>query len=229
MGWYDVMQVCLNGHVITNSLKRHPEFGRDFCDKCGEETTSTCPQCGKDIQGEYHVEGVFAIDTTPKVPPKNCKYCGNPYPWTQRVVEERPPGHVREVTPNLAFILMRMSEDDPELEDSFDTYRDMCKEFDLAPERADDYETSGDITEEVKEAIERGEYIIADLTGERPNVYYEVGYAEGIGHSERSIILTARNGTKVHFDVRQHRVIFYENQRELKRKLRERFKSITGD
>ncbi len=229
MNWYDVMQVCLNGHVITDRLRMSPEFGQEYCDKCGEKTISSCPECGKDIQGEYHVEGVVAIDMTPRVPRRNCKYCGNPFPWTQKEVEKEPAEHVREVKPNLTFILMRISEDDSELADSCDTYWDVCKEFDLVAERADDYETSGDITEEVKEAIRRAEYIIADLTGERPNVYYEVGYAEGIGHSENSIVLTARNGTKVHFDVRQRRVIFYENQRELKKKLRERLKSITGD
>ncbi len=229
MDWYDVMQACLNGHVITDSLKMSPEFGQEYCDECGEKTISSCPKCSEDIQGEYHVEGVLAIDTTPKVPRRNCKYCGSPFPWTQKEAERERPERTREVAPNSAFILMRISDDDPDLEDSYDTYRGLCEEFGLTSERADEYETSADITEEIKEAIGKAEYIIADLTGERPNVYYEVGYAEGIGHNEMSIILTAKNGTEVHFDMRQHRVIFYENQRELKQRLRERFKSISSD
>ncbi len=88
MDWYDVMQVCMNGHVITDRLKMSPEFGQEYCDKCGEKTISSCPNCGEDIQGEYHVEGVVAIDTTAKVPRRNCKYCGKPFPWTSE--EETP-------------------------------------------------------------------------------------------------------------------------------------------
>ena len=45
-----------------------------------------------------------------------------------------------------------------------------------------------------------------------PNVFYEVGFAEGLG---RPIIATARAGTKLPFDVADTPVIFWESPKEL--------------
>jgi hypothetical protein len=50
---YDVGQVCLNGHVITQFGGTRPEYLKKFCDKCGEPTLIACPKCSKPIQG-YH-------------------------------------------------------------------------------------------------------------------------------------------------------------------------------
>jgi hypothetical protein len=36
--WYDVMQVCLNGHLITSTLKSSPELGKRHCPDCGDAT-----------------------------------------------------------------------------------------------------------------------------------------------------------------------------------------------
>ena len=82
MGYYDVMQVCLNGHQITDNYNRYPEHRKDFCDKCGEKTITRCPKCNEPIRGDYHVEGVLAIKETPV--PEFCHKCGAPYPWTER-------------------------------------------------------------------------------------------------------------------------------------------------
>ena len=50
-------------------------------------------------------------------------------------------------------------------------------------------------------------FVVADLTGERPNVYLEVGYAWGLG---KPVILLARDGQKLHFDLAHHKCIFYK-------------------
>ena len=84
MGYYDVSQVCLNGHTITCNARRSPEFTQAFCSKCGEATVTACPECNEPIQGEYHVEGVVALGFSDPPPPNFCHACGNPYPWTQR-------------------------------------------------------------------------------------------------------------------------------------------------
>ena len=81
MGTYDVQQVCLNGHQTTDNYNRSPEFRRKFCPDCGAETIHKCPACEHPIRGDYHVEGVFAVSSTPV--PTNCENCGEAYPWTK--------------------------------------------------------------------------------------------------------------------------------------------------
>jgi len=84
---YDVMQVCLNGHQITTSYKRYPEFRKEFCDKCGEKTITSCPKCNANIRGEYYVVGVIAVRGRTPVP-EYCHECGAPYPWTEKSKKE---------------------------------------------------------------------------------------------------------------------------------------------
>lgn len=83
MGSYDMAQVCPNGHTATSSYGMHPEFRREYCEKCGEKTITFCPKCSKAIRGEYHVRGVFRIHCQ-YFPPAFCHHCGNAFPWTER-------------------------------------------------------------------------------------------------------------------------------------------------
>ncbi len=83
VSWYDVMQVCINGHKITEVLRSSPEFGKQHCSKCGAATISQCPTCQTEIQGDYHVPNVVAIGFSTSVP-AFCHKCGEPYPWTSQ-------------------------------------------------------------------------------------------------------------------------------------------------
>lgn len=80
MGTYDVMQVCLNGHKITDNYISSPEFRKPFCPKCGASTIHKCPSCKEDIKGDYHVPGVVSFGRSKSVP-QICEYCGNDFPW----------------------------------------------------------------------------------------------------------------------------------------------------
>ena len=85
MSYYDIQQVCLNGHQITANYNSSPEFRKSYCSECGEATIHQCPNCSKPIKGEYHVEGVFAVMTTEV--PTHCEHCGKPFPWTSKKKE----------------------------------------------------------------------------------------------------------------------------------------------
>jgi len=87
MGQYDIAQICLNGHVITNRAQRAPEFTQIFCDECGESTITKCEKCKTPIRGHYHVEGVIAISGRAPTAPSFCHECGNAYPWIERKLE----------------------------------------------------------------------------------------------------------------------------------------------
>src|SRR5262245_16036026 len=83
----DVMQVCRNGHVITDLLRSDPEGGLTYCDRCGATTFHRCLTCGQELPGALAVPGLRPVGTRP--PPLYCVTCGAAFPWTAR---RRPAG-----------------------------------------------------------------------------------------------------------------------------------------
>ena len=126
---------------------------------------------------------------------------------------------------NTAFILMSMDPQDDSLTDVCNTVKAACAAFDVSAIRVDDIEHQEEITDRVLENIASAEFIIADLTGERPNVYYEVGYAHALG--KRPILLRKR-ATRLHFDLSIHNAPEYRNMTELRSLLMKRFEAILG-
>jgi hypothetical protein len=84
MGQYDIQQVCLNGHQITDRYGSAPQFRRSYCPTCGASTIHACPACNTPIKGDYDVPGVVAIGFKTRVPPF-CDNCGNPFPWAEKL------------------------------------------------------------------------------------------------------------------------------------------------
>jgi hypothetical protein len=80
----DIMQVCRNGHVITDRLRRCPEQAAGHCDRCGAVTYDRCLTCGQELPGASFLAGHVPIGTPP--PPNFCGRCGAAFPWTTRPV-----------------------------------------------------------------------------------------------------------------------------------------------
>jgi hypothetical protein len=130
-------------------------------------------------------------------------------------------GHVA----NSAFILMWMNKGHPELVDVHQAVKEVFAEFRIVALRADEIQHQDRITDLILSQIEQSEFLFADLSGERPNVYYEVGYAHAL---RKHPILFRRSGTSLHFDLSIHNVPEYENVTQLRGLLRARLEAITG-
>jgi hypothetical protein len=93
--------------------------------------------------------------------------------------------------------------------------------------RIDEKEHIGKIEDEIIKEIRRSKFIIADMTGNRGGVYYEAGFAHGLG---LGVIWTARKNTELHFDINHYNCIFWEDDKldEFTAKLSARIESIYG-
>jgi hypothetical protein len=89
-------------------------------------------------------------------------------------------------------------------------YTDLVKptveEWDIEINRADDFFTTGSIVNDVWTRIVQADFIIADLTGRNPNVFYELGIAHTLG---KPVVLLTQRLEDVPFDIRHQRVIEY--------------------
>jgi len=89
--------------------------------------------------------------------------------------------------------------------------REECAKLGLRAQRVDEYVRSGIVVRDIAELIEQAEFLVFDLTHERQNVYYELGYAHGVGNEASEILLIAKQGTELHYDVAGLRVHFYDS------------------
>ena len=56
--------------------------------------------------------------------------------------------------------------------------------------------------------------VLADLTGERPSCYFEIGFAEGVG---KPVHIVAEAGTDIHQSAYRHRARYYGDLDDLER------------
>lgn len=105
-----------------------------------------------------------------------------------------------------SFVVMQFSEEFNVLYQ--DVIKPVCERYNLSVVRADDIYTSNMIISDIVTKINKSKIVIADITPNNRNVYYEVGYAHAIG---KPTILLAEKGTDLPFDLSPFRVIFYEN------------------
>ncbi|MBI4668089.1 MAG: hypothetical protein HY747_02705 [Elusimicrobia bacterium] len=95
------------------------------------------------------------------------------------------------------------------------------KEQKFEPLRIDRKEHNNRIDDEIVAGIRQCRFMVADFTGQRGGVYFEAGFAEGLG---RQVIRCCRSGENggLHFDVNHYNFIFWDSPQDLKEKLKNR-------
>jgi len=103
-----------------------------------------------------------------------------------------------------AFVLMPF---DSEFDDIYRLgIQAVAAECDVVAERVDEQSFSETILDRIYRQIEAADFIIADMTGRNPNVFYEVGYAHA---RDKLCTLLTQTADDIPFDLKHHRHIVY--------------------
>src|SRR2546430_1385492 len=83
-GYWDTAQICQNGDVTNATIRHCPEASDNFCEDCGEPTSTTC-LAGHPIRSLW-IDANNVPDGDPQdwKAPNFCKECGEAYEWTKR-------------------------------------------------------------------------------------------------------------------------------------------------
>ena len=83
----------------------------------------------------------------------------------------------------------------------------VCEQCGFCAIRIDHKNTPDSITQDILDSLDRYELVIADLTGQNPNVFFEIGYRASTG---KPVIHLKRRGEKIPFDVSSIRTFDYD-------------------
>jgi hypothetical protein len=123
----------------------------------------------------------------------------------------------RLITPTEVFVIMSFAEKG-HLRDASNTFCRVCGENGFKAFKVDQhFDSRQRIVPNIVSAIRKSAFIIADVSEPKPNVYYELGYAQALG---KDIVTTAFEGTQLPFDIFDVPTHFWDCQDTLERKLR---------
>jgi hypothetical protein len=122
------------------------------------------------------------------------------------------------------FIIMSFSEK-PIFRDALAAFQEVCKDCQYEANRIDQLNPEDRIVSGIFESIRRAAFVIADVSEQKSNVYYELGYAHGLN---KPLIVTAYKGTELPFDVNDVPTIYWESQVDFKEKLKAKIKEIAS-
>lgn len=95
------------------------------------------------------------------------------------------------------------------------------------PIRIDLQEHSDSVIDRIIAEIKEARFVVADFTGQRGGVYFEAGFARGLG---LNVIWTCKDDhlDQLHFDVRGFNVIVWKSPKDLRERLNTRIRAVVG-
>ncbi len=122
----------------------------------------------------------------------------------------------KSIDETLCFVLMPFDEKFISIYDSI--IKKIVDSSKIRCTRADEIFGTQPIIDDVLEHIQKAKFLIADLTGRNPNVFYELGLAHAVG---KEVILITQDLKDVPFDLKHYRCIVYEDSVAGAEKLKE--------
>ncbi len=105
-----------------------------------------------------------------------------------------------------AFVIMPF---DPIYKDIYQLgIKEACHKAGAYCERVDEQVYDEDMVERIYNQINKADFVIAELSSENPNVYFELGYARALN---KRILHIAKTGTKLPFDTSHYPHIKYQD------------------
>ena len=126
------------------------------------------------------------------------------------------------VTTPSVFVVMSFTESG-QYKDLYASIQRVCSEFDYEAKRVDESNLTKRILPEIMKQVRQSAFVIADVTEHKPNVFYELGFADGVG---KEVILVAKKGTVLPFDIQDVPVLFWESFTEFEEELKKLVEKI---
>lgn len=208
MSSYGIMEIYRTDHPIDSEwpIKKsdydHTKDKKKFADSeivaahfYDKDLQSKLKEIATDVSGELYKEAIILIKS------------GEYEELRNRIEKEK-----RE---KYSFFICPF--DDKEINHNYEyVIKPMVEKHQYKIQRADEISHTNLVTTEILNAISRSDFIVADLTHEKPNCYYEIGFAHSLG---RPVIILAKEGTNRHFDISGYRWNYWKDYKDLKTKL----------
>lgn len=115
-----------------------------------------------------------------------------------------------------------------EFDKRFEVIEKLLGSHDAVAIRIDKEHTLDELVKRIKEEIERSQFVVADLTDERPSCYFEAGYAEALRKpviyvASKESVVNPKTPTRIHFDIHRNINVFV-NHKQLREKLNDSIK-----
>jgi hypothetical protein len=128
----------------------------------------------------------------------------------------------RMVMPHKVFPVLPFTLPFADVKDTIDV---CCRNASLELEDIEREATTARIIPRILDGIRRAAFVVADVSEARPNVYFEIGLAYGMA---KPIVLTAKAGTTLPFDLADMPVLFWDSQRSLRDQLTSRLLALAA-
>lgn len=116
----------------------------------------------------------------------------------------------QEIEVGTAFVVMPIR---PEFDLPLGVITDVCNTLGIKARRADDIARQDFIMSNILDGIAKSEIVIVDITGNNPNVFYELGIAHSLRTRQAIIIITQdEDVSKSPFDIRHWSILQYDTK-----------------